>query len=395
MLAEISAVSIVGPRACGKTTTARLLAAETVRLDRPAEAASFRADPDVALRSVKRPALLDEWQEVPEVLGAVKRAVDDQPQPGSFILTGSVKADLDVAAWPATGRVVRTTMGPLTRREIEGRATGTTFLDRMESGALDDVRTDPLDLGDYVELATIGGFPEPALRLTGNTRLDWLESYVDQVVTRDAPAYGGVRELNRLRRYLEVEALNSAGVPTDVTLAEAAGIDRRTAAAYQQLLADLLVLDRVPAWATNRLSRLVKAPKRYLIDPSLIAGILRMDPSGILKDGDLLGRLLDTFVMSQVRAEVEVARSRPRLFHLRERGGGREVDLVVEYSGQRVAAIEVKASATPRRSDARHLEWLAERLGDRFTAGVVLHTGPRAIRWGDRIWALPISALWA
>lgn len=95
LLADLPAVSIVGPRACGKTTTARRQAGAVVRLDRPAEAVAFEADPDVALRGLDRPALLDEWQEVPEVLGAVKRSVDAGMTPGSYILTGSVRAELD------------------------------------------------------------------------------------------------------------------------------------------------------------------------------------------------------------------------------------------------------------------------------------------------------------
>ncbi len=105
-----SAVLLVGPRATGKTTTARRLSASVVRLDRPAEAAAFLADPDAALARLTEPVLLNEWQAVPDVLGAVKRAVDDDPRPGRFLLTGSVLADLDAATWPGTGRLVRLAM---------------------------------------------------------------------------------------------------------------------------------------------------------------------------------------------------------------------------------------------------------------------------------------------
>jgi predicted AAA+ superfamily ATPase len=393
---RFAAISIVGPRACGKTTTARRIAQDTVRLDRPADAAGFRADPDTALAAVRTPVLLDEWQEVPEVLGAVKRAVDDARGVGRFILTGSVRAELDAATWPGTGRLVRLPMSTLCERELSRRTEGRLFLDHLADTGVDEITSpDAWNLRDYLEAATRGGFPEPALSLDADGRQDWLESYLDQLVTRDAPTLGTARDPDRLRRYLEVEALSTAGQPTDTTMAAAAGVDRRTAAAYQQLLSNLLVLDVVPAWTSNRLTRLARTPKRYLSDPSLVAGALRLDATGVLRDGDMLGRLLDTFVAAQVRAELPMATSRPRLYHAREQGGAHEVDLVVEFGGRRVAGIEVKATAAPRRSDAVHLEWMRKNVGDRFVAGVVLHTGSARIRFDETLWALPISSLWA
>ena len=118
LLAELPTLMLVGPRAVGKTTTALRHAKSVVRLDRPAEAAAFKADPDAALRVFEEPVLLDEWQVVPEVLGAVKRAVDSSGRPGRFLLTGSVRVDREEATWPATGRVVRVAMYPLTVAEV-------------------------------------------------------------------------------------------------------------------------------------------------------------------------------------------------------------------------------------------------------------------------------------
>ena len=112
------AVLINGPRATGKTTTARQQAASEVRLDQPAQAAAFHLDPDAALRDREEPVLLDEWQEVPDVLGAVKRSVDDDPRPGRFILTGSVRSDLEHKVWPGTGRLIRMQMFGLSELEI-------------------------------------------------------------------------------------------------------------------------------------------------------------------------------------------------------------------------------------------------------------------------------------
>lgn len=395
-LREHPAILLVGPRGAGKTTTARRHAATVVRLDRPADAAAFAADPDAALARLDEPILLDEWQAVPEVLAAVKRAVDGERRPGRFLLTGSVRADLEAETWPGTGRLVRLPMYTLSRRELLGAAAGPNPIDVIAAGESLSLTAagPPPALPEYVEMALRGGFPEAAIELEGRGRRRWLASYLEQLLTRDATGLSR-RDPARLARYFEVLALNSAGIVSDTTIYEAANVDRKTADAYERLLSDLFVLDVVPAWFTSRLARLVKTPKRYVTDPSLVGAALRTDLDGVLRDGDLLGRMLDTFVAAQLRPEVAASTGRPRVFHVREKNGRHEVDLLAEFGGDRVVAIEVKATAAPTRGDASHLDWMRERLGDRFVAGVLLHTGPAAFVVAERITALPIAGLWS
>jgi predicted AAA+ superfamily ATPase len=395
LLFELPALLLVGPRATGKTTTASRHAATVIRLDRPGDAVAFRADPDSALRGLEEPILLDEWQAIPEVLGAVKRAVDTDPRPGRFLLTGSVRADLDAPTWPGTGRLVRVPMFGMTIAEQRGRPRTKPLLDRLVQGDVLAVPRDAPDLRGYVELALQSGFPEAALGLSERTRPRWIESYLEQLLTRDAIQLGGVRDPAKLRRYFEAYALNSAGLAEEKTLFEAVGLNRKTAMAYEQLLINLMVVDRTSPWRSNRLKRLVRAPKRYVTDAALLAGMVRLDAGGILREGDLLGRLLDTFVASQIRAELAVADCRPRLYHLRQEQGRHEIDLLAEISATRVVGIEVKASAAPRADSAQHLIWLRDQLGERFARGVVLHTGSRVYEIDKHILAAPIATLWA
>src|SRR3972149_5234509 len=153
LLAEVPALLIVGPRATGKTTTASRHAATTVRLDRPGEAVAFQADPDSALRGLKEPVLLDEWQGGPGGLGAGKRAVDAEPRPGRFVLTGSVRADLDAPTWPGTGRLVRVPLFGMTVAERQGRPPNEPLLDRLARGDDLAVPRGAPDLRGYIELA--------------------------------------------------------------------------------------------------------------------------------------------------------------------------------------------------------------------------------------------------
>lgn len=399
LLRELPALLLVGPRASGKTTTAVRRAATTVRLDVPAQAAAFAADPDAALRGLPEPVLLDEWQVVPSVLSAVKRAIDAEYRPGRFLVTGSVRASLDHEMWPGTGRLVRLPMHPLTVREQLGGLSAATFLDKLADGSELTAPTDPPDLRGYVELALRGGFPSPALRLGPRAARAWLDGYVEELLQRDVPQLAGSStrrpDAQRLRRYFEAYALSSAGMAEHKTIYDAAGITKVTATAYEQMLTDLFVIEQVPGWTSNRLNRLVRQPKRYLVDPALIGAALELDESGVLRDGDLLGRLLDTFVAAQLRPELTVSASRPRLYHLRTRQGRQEIDLVAELAGQRIVGIEIKASSAPTRADARHLAWLRDELGDRFAGGVVLHTGPRVLALDRAIVAAPIATLWS
>ncbi len=394
VMAAQSAVMLVGPRAAGKTTTAIRRSTTVVRLDRAAEAGAFIADPDAALRGLAEPVLIDEWQEVPGVLGAVKRSVDEDPRPGRFVITGSVRGDLSGETWPGTGRVVRITLQGMSMREQIGRTSGSAFFDRIVEDAPVETPADPPDLRGYIELALRSGFPS-ALSQEPTAREGWLESYVDQLITRDAVELGQLRDPAKLRRYVDAAAVNAAGFVSEQTILDATGLDRRTAGAYERLLSDLFVLEAIPAWSSNRLQRLVRGPKRYFVDPGLVAAVLRADVDTVMRDSDLLGRLIDTFVLSQLRAEQAVTRCRPVFHHLREQQGRHEIDLVAEIRGRRVIACEIKASASPSRSDARHLAWLRDKIDDRFVLGVVFHTGPSVFTLDERIVAVPIASLWA
>ena len=394
LLAELPGVLLVGPRAVGKTTTAQRYAATTVRLDRDAEAAAFRADPDTALAGLPEPVLLDEWQASPGVLGAVKRAIDTRRAPGRFIVTGSVRSNLDADTWPGTGRLTWVDMYPLTVAE-QIETANRPLLERIADGEELQPASDSPDLRGYIELALRGGFPEVALGGSDLVRRRWLRSYIRQVAERDALYLDMGRDPTRIGRYFEAYALNSAGLAQDKTIYTAAGINRMTARAYNRLLTDLRIIDELPAWSSNRLSRLVKTPKRYLVDSALLGAVVGADASAIMSDGDLMGRIVETFAVAQLRAEAAASDLYPRLHHLRDAQGRHEIDVIAELDTRSVVALEVKSTAAPKASHARHLRWLRERMGGRFAAGVVLHTGPRSFTLGERITAAPISAFWS
>lgn len=252
--------------------------------------------------------------------------------------------------WSGIGRVVNLTMYGLTVRETMERREGPGILDRLSSAATwvhsPSHTTLPTcaatSISPYEE-----AFPNPCSGLAMRpgrrgsrpTSTNW-----SAVMPRPLTA---LATLPGLRRYFEALCVNTAGIVEDKTVYDAAGISRMTAGAYERLLSDLFVFEALPAWSNNRLSRLVKSSKRHITDPSLVTAALHLDERGILRDGNLLGRIIDTFVLSQIRPEAQLSPLRPRLHHLREKDGRHEIDLLAELAGGDVIAIEIKASASP------------------------------------------------
>ncbi|MDR1432380.1 MAG: DUF4143 domain-containing protein [Propionibacteriaceae bacterium] len=390
----LPAVSVVGPRAVGKTTSAQRLAASAIRFDREAEAAPFHVDADAALGRMQAPVLLDEWQRLPEVLAAVKRRVDDHPVPGQFLLTGSVRIGTQYT-WPATGRVVRQSVFGLTRREI-ARSAAPSLVRRMaDVMTLAETPAADLSVYDYLDLAAEGGFPDVVShRHDADTRARWFESYLAELATNDVKLAGSDPDPAKLAAFTKAVALNSSRILDQATLRDAAGISKHTAALYEDLLESVFFSERVPAWRSDRLDRLAALPKRYILDSGLLMHILGVDASAAVSSPQILGAVLDTFVAAQLRPELAIQAHPPKLLHLRDKGGRHEVDLVIEFPRRRIVAIEIKATAAPSLDDARHLIWLRDRLGGDFIGGIVFHTGPASFVLSPGIVATPISTIW-
>lgn len=390
---------ITGPRAVGKTTTALRYARSALRLDRPAERGLVMDDPDVAIAQGPFPLLIDEWQHAPDVLLAVKRAVDETLKPpGRYIITGSARNDLHTGQWPLTGRVLDTRLWPLTGRERFGNASAPSLFDRWDTSHRFTVPSDPPDILGYLDLALEGGFPPAITASYAGARQDWMRAYVEMTASRDLGEFyvgnGRRRSPETLRRYLRTYALHTAGVVPDTGLSQTAGLNRRTASMYHEILTVLRLVVDIPAWHSNRLKRLTSMPKRCLTDSGLAAWLMGVDREALRRDTDARGRIMETYVLAQLRTEVEVSTGQVAMYHLRTQGGEHEIDLIVEF-GRRVAAFEIKTSSAPRPRDGRHIVWLRQQLPpERFAGGVVFHTGPHRYHLAENIEAVPIAGLW-
>lgn len=383
---------VLGARAVGKTTALSELAATTLDLSDPAVRAAVDADPTDAIRGLREPVLIDEWQEVPEILVALKKEIDSNPRPGRFVVTGSVHGRLGSRAWPATGRLIRRTMYGFSQGEMEGLRDRFVEACWEEPEAVAGVRAPDLDRTAYLERACRGGFP-PAVLSSGAARARWLSSYVEDLTDRDAALVGGVREPRKLRTVLNLAAARTAQLLNKSGMARDAGVEFRTLAAHLDLLADLFIIRLLAPWSTNLTSRISKAPKLHVTDAALAAYLLGKDPDALRLDAVQAGALLETFAVMEVLRQLEWSDEGQQPFFYRDRLG-HEVDLLLERRGGEVVAVEVKSGVKIAPGDLRGMRFLRDRLGRRFHAGVVLFTGPLGYRIEDRIYAAPLAALW-
>jgi len=392
LMTAFSALMITGPRGCGKTTTAARRATTTLSLDDPRTAEAVENNPHVVLDASPRPLLVDEWQAVPSCLSAIKRIVDRNHTPGQFLITGSVRSRYLTGSWPGTGRFIPVRMWGLTQAELEGHPDLTADWLWHPDALHPHIWNEALDVLDYFDLAMHGGLPD-ALVHDERGRATWFDGYIDQLIHHDVAVLGDVRTPLALERILQAVALNTTGLPTLSSLAQAAGIAYETAQSYLAALEDMRVIQRLQPWFDNRFTRLAKSPKYYVCDPGLAAHLSHASATTPRTDGGTTGRLMDTFVTAQLRPLMDIAAPRTGMCHLRDTDGRHEVDLMLESSAG-IVGLEIKSAAGASARDARHLVWLRDQIPDEFVAGYVLHTGNFTINLSDRVWAVPIAALW-
>ncbi len=406
LLPALPAISLDGPKGVGKTFTARQRAASMHGFDDAKSLEIVLADP-ARLMNSPAPILIDEWQRYPPSWDLVRRAVDSDPTPGRFILTGSASPQ-SPATHSGAARIVSLRMRPLTlfERKVE---TPSVSMATLLSGARERLDgSTAVALEQYVDEILASGFP--AIRRTGaRARRELLKSYVSLIVDRDFPdAEHELRNPVALRRWMTAYAAATSTTTTYEKIRQAASLSgdqtaRSTTIAYRDTLERIWILDPVPAWIPtfNRLSRLNEHPKHELADPALAATLLGLDAGALLsntlrgaiqpRDGTFLGALFESLVALTLRVFAQPSES--HVHHLRTKGGEHEIDFIVERADGRVVAIEVKLAQTVEDKDVRHLHWLADKIGDQLLDAVVVSTGTYAYRRQDGIAVVPAALL--
>jgi uncharacterized protein len=394
-LADSPVVLIHGPRQCGKTTLAQVVGKRTghtyVNFDDEVVRGAAEADPAGFVADLPERASLDEVQRVPGLFAALKTAVDRKRVAGRFMLTGSANVLLvPKLADSLAGRMQILRLHPLAQCELARRSPA--FLDALFGDGFKTRQTERLGTR-LAERIAAGGYPAALARPTARRRAAWYRDFLEALVQRDVRDLTRISSLDALPRLLALAAAQTARLLNVTDLAAPFQLSRPTIRDYVTLLERVFLLDTLPPWHSNRLSRLVKTPKMHVGDTGLACALLGLDGAALWADRSLLGQLLETFVFQELRRQASWQDEPFTFFHFRDKEHS-EVDIVIERGARALAGVEVKAAATVTAADFRGLRKLREATGPRFAGGVVLYDGETSASFGHGLHAVPLRALW-
>lgn len=361
---------LTGARQVGKSTLVKEIVAKEkesgaryITFDEPSVLLAAKRDPSGFLEALAdiRTVVLDEVQRVPELYLPLKLSIDEDRRPGRFILTGSTSAlFLPKLADAMVGRMRIHTMFPFSQGELEGKTEG--FIDWCFSNKTLP-HENPSDFISKSEIASRiarGGFPPVATGSERSAPGDWFESYIQTILNRD------IKDLANVDRLLEFPSLLSllaARIGTLTNLSEisrAAGIPLNSLKRYIALLQAVFLYQPILPWHANFGKRLVKSPKSCLLDTGLSCHLLQIDNN--ISNSSYYGRLLEIFVINELRKQLSWNSIRCHLYHWRTQEGD-EVDVVLESGSGTIVALEVKAASTISAADISGLSRFAQLLG--------------------------------
>lgn len=394
-LEDTPVILVHGPRQCGKTTLVKHVGDELdyayLSFDDEATREFAHDDPHGFVAGLPEKAILDEVQRVPELFAAIKMEVDRDRVPGRFILTGSANVLLVPRLSDSlAGRMEVIRLHPLSMSEITGE--DSRFIDRTFGQDWGFVQS-PRQGETLAGCVTAGGYPAALARNQERRRATWYREYVKTIVQRDIRDLARIRGLDSIPKIMEMIALQSGQLFNLSKLASPFELSRPTIGEYVTLLEGVFLVNRIRPWYSNRMSRLIKTPKIHVGDTGLGCSLLDMGAKDLMEDRKTFGNLLETFVFQELLRQASWQEAPIRFSHFRNKDGA-EVDIVLERGSREIVGVEVKLSGSVGGKDFKGLGKLQEATGSRFKTGIVLYDGENGLRFGEKLFALPIGALW-
>lgn len=394
-LARSPITLLTGARQTGKTTLVKHIAKDNnfayITFDDVSALAAAQSDPQGFISALSKPVILDEVQRAPEIFLPLKKIIDEQREPGQFLLTGSANPLLIPRLGDAlVGRMEFVKLYPLSQGELMGVQEH--FVDSLFEPTPAFTPAPAITKEDLYTRLLTGGYPL-VQNLTLEDRNAWFDGYITTMLYREVKDLANISGIMELPKLLRLLALRAGNLLNTAELSRTLGLAASTLHRYLALLQALFLVDFLLPWSSHRGKRLVKAPKISLIDSGLITYLLGLDLAHIDSPSINVGGIIENFVVNELEKQLSWQKIPLTMHHLRSQTGV-EVDIILENNRGDIVGMEVKSSATVTANDFKGLHYLRELLGHNFVKGIVLYTGSTVIPFGDNLFAVPITALW-
>jgi len=394
-LARSRVVLLNGARQVGKTTLAFELGKDKkyTYLTFDDELTFLAAKGDIIgfVTNIQKPVIIDEVQRVPEIFLAIKRDVDVNTAPGRYLLTGSANPLLLPRLGDSlAGRMEVIDLMPLSQGEIA--STREMFIDTVFNNQPLKNPAHALSKAALYQKILVGGYPS-VQSLDEEGRDAWLRNYINLLLQRDIKDLAQIEKLTEMPNLLKILASRASSLLNVAEVARECKIEVKTVHRYIALLETIFLIYIQRPWSTNIAQRFIKSPKVYMVDSGLLAYLLDTNLDKALSNSTHMGRIVENFVVGELRKQATWSKKHVELYHSRMMTG-EEVDVILEDRSGNVVGIEIKSNEGVGPEDLKGLRFLRDKIGKRFVMGIVFYAGSQYMPFENNLYALPINALW-
>lgn len=387
-------VILSGSRQCGKTTTSKAMTdRQSVyrTLDDYTLLQAAQNDPQGFIKLSKGTMIIDEVQRVPELITAIKKAVDENTRYGQYLITGSVNIQtLPTVRESLAGRVKKIRLRPLTQGEILKKSPK--FLQRLKKQNF--INNNSYDKEKISEMIFKGGFPEPMQMKSAQMRKSWYKDYIETIIEYDLHNISNIRRQDSLKELIKIIASFSSKFIDKSKITASLGIANQTLDSYLGVLENTYLVDKLSPWLKTDCERVNKQSKYFMTDTGFMASLLNWEADDMLLNADKSGKIFKTFVYNELIAQIELKDDEYELYHYRDRER-REIDFIIQDENNNIYGIEVKAGSSVTKDRFKHLTWFKNNLAkNKNFSGIVLYTGEQVVPFGNNLLAVPMNNLW-
>jgi len=382
-------ILITGARQSGKSTLAMSLCENYITLDDITVLSRAKEDPLLFISGLKRPVVIDEIQKSPELLSAVKIAIDQKRNAGEFILTGSANVmDFKHVSDTLAGRIALFELSPLSLGEVSHSKT--LFFETLFSDDFSPQRAPSMDESSLMKRILDGMYPTMLSLEEQKMKYLWLSSYIATYIERDVRDIENIRNIDKFAKLIHLLASRSANMINKADLSIASALDVKTLDNHLNLLALVYQIKRVRPYYANIGKRFVKSEKLFFTDTGILNFLLGIQTIDQLLASSFIGSIFETFVFNELCKQKSFLTDTTQIYYYRTLDK-KEIDFIIERNGK-IVAIEVKFAKSVSKSDFKHIIDL-QHSSDAFHRGIVVYMGEQPLAFGENLWAMPFRMM--